>query len=718
MSGNIERLYDLLPIIYRQLDLKRSEATQKGPPLRAFMAVLQHLYSHLEENIATLYGNWFIETCEQWCIPYIGELIGMRDLTLDTGFPGGRRALVANTVGYRRRKGTIDVLSNVIRDATGWRAMAVEFSRFLSVTQAMNHVRPHGGRTIDLKNLPLLERLDTPFDTAAHGADIRGVPMRGVSPLPRPDVRRGKYNIPNIGIFLWRLPVYPVTMGRAFNNGSGRFTFNPMGVAVPLFNLPETPSGADREPREANLPTALLRNPWFLSKHGDANDYPPAFNIYFRKAPDLEFNRLDLDKMHIRKLPPLVGLEAANAPEQPGKTRAPYDGAPVQADIDPVNGQIQFRGNFRPHDVRVDYSYAFSADIGGGPYMRPEQPEEPRLEKPWTGIVYSGLPRQLEGTREKENTFFFSSLEAALGEWKKKTGGMESCTIRIIDNATYTLPTGPISLTAAHLVIGADPGQCPCLVGNLSLHTPDAGSKVELNGIWLDGTVTLDGPLQFSLLHSTLRPRTGAPLSGASLKAAAGGHPGLMVALSHSITGPLQLPADIQLLEIKHSIIDGLSGYAVSSARVDPRRHDGGPEPFGPPAIIDTSTFLGPVSLRRLEAATGVLFAGPLKVKNPNTGYIRYSYLPSGSRSPVNYQCLTGMPQDNTGAFFTSRHYGQPGYVQLGPGCPPEVKTGAENGAEIGAFNHLHHPQRQESMDNVLKQYFPYGLKPEVFYVT
>lgn len=38
------------------------------------------------------------------------------------------RAWVANTLAYRRRKGTALVLEQLARDVTGWPATAVEFS--------------------------------------------------------------------------------------------------------------------------------------------------------------------------------------------------------------------------------------------------------------------------------------------------------------------------------------------------------------------------------------------------------------------------------------------------------------------------------------------------------------------------------------------------------------------------------------------------------------
>ena len=53
-----------------------------------------------------------------------------------------QRAQVANTLAYRRRKGTAAVLEQLARDVTGWNASVVEFFQLLATTQYMNHLRP------------------------------------------------------------------------------------------------------------------------------------------------------------------------------------------------------------------------------------------------------------------------------------------------------------------------------------------------------------------------------------------------------------------------------------------------------------------------------------------------------------------------------------------------------------------------------------------------
>ena len=188
MSLAAERLYALLPAVYRVRD------EQQGKPLHALVSLIAHELEALEENIEQLYDDQFIETCEEWVAPYIGDLIGYRPLHGVAAAVASPRAEVANTIAYRRRKGTAAMLEQLARDVTDWPARAVEFFEQLATTQYMNHVRLHAPATADLRSTPRMLQAGGPFNAVAHTAEMR-----------RPESRAGRYNIPNVGLFLWRL---------------------------------------------------------------------------------------------------------------------------------------------------------------------------------------------------------------------------------------------------------------------------------------------------------------------------------------------------------------------------------------------------------------------------------------------------------------------------------------------------------------------------------
>ncbi len=126
-----DRLYKLLPTVYRQRD-----ADQEFP-LQALLRVITEQVIVVEQDIAQLYDNWFIETCQDWVVPYIADLIGYQ-VVHEAGEPDNAttpegqlrnkilipRRDVANTIRDRRRKGTLALLEQLASDVAGWPARA------------------------------------------------------------------------------------------------------------------------------------------------------------------------------------------------------------------------------------------------------------------------------------------------------------------------------------------------------------------------------------------------------------------------------------------------------------------------------------------------------------------------------------------------------------------------------------------------------------------
>src|SRR5512134_2582018 len=111
-----DRLYELLPVVYRLRDAER------GEPLRALLSIINDELNAVEADITGLYENWFIETADEWVVPYIGDLLGVRGLNTINTTAFSQRAYVANTLYYRRRKGTAWILGKLAQDVTGWSA--------------------------------------------------------------------------------------------------------------------------------------------------------------------------------------------------------------------------------------------------------------------------------------------------------------------------------------------------------------------------------------------------------------------------------------------------------------------------------------------------------------------------------------------------------------------------------------------------------------------
>jgi len=172
MSPDAQQLYELLPAVFRVRD------ADNGEPLKALMQVIAGEASILQDKIRQLYDDEFIETCASWVIPYIGDLVGANSVYEIAAAASGRRAEVANTIGYRRRKGTLIALEQVCMDVSGMPALAVEFFRRVITTESMRHVRPHHSGQVDLRHGLRLEKISSAFDTLNRTVDVRRIAPR------------------------------------------------------------------------------------------------------------------------------------------------------------------------------------------------------------------------------------------------------------------------------------------------------------------------------------------------------------------------------------------------------------------------------------------------------------------------------------------------------------------------------------------------------------
>ena len=69
-------------------------------------------------------------------------------------------------------------------------------------------------------------------------------------------------------------------------------------------------------------------------------------------------------------------------------------------------------------------------------------------------------------------------------------------------------------------------------------------------------------------------------------------------------------------------------------------------------------------------------------------------------------------------ATFHSLSYGDPDYAQLTRRTPEEIRTGAEDGSEMGVFHDLFAPQREENLGIRLDEYLRFGLEAGFFFET
>jgi hypothetical protein len=260
----IDRLYQLLPAIYRMRD-----AAGKYP-LQALLRAVAEQVNVVEDDINQLYENWFIETADDWAVPYIADLIGYRavpsaGIAQDDATAKGRllnkllipRREVANTIRYRRGKGRLSTLEQLAADVSGWPVHGVEFFKLLGWNQNIDHLHLTRAHTANIRNSNQLDLLNGPFDHFAHTVDVRRVDSTRT---------QGLYNIPSVGMFMWRLNSDSVTHSSAYcaeNAGPHCMTFSVLGQDAPLFIAPQSRAGECHPGREINYPAAIRRHGFY-----------------------------------------------------------------------------------------------------------------------------------------------------------------------------------------------------------------------------------------------------------------------------------------------------------------------------------------------------------------------------------------------------------------------------------------------------------------------
>lgn len=707
MTFDLARIYALLPAIDRIRDAAEGDGVEGGP-LRALLSIVAGEVAVLEENLTQLYEDQFVETCAEWVVPYIGDLLGLQPQQATRRGPFSQRALVANALAARRRKGTALMLEQVARDATLWPARAVELFQLLATTQSTVHVRPASLATVDLRQADALARLGTAFDTVAHGVDVRHIASR-----------RGRYNIPNVAIFLWRLRSYPLTdalPGQISQTDRRRYLFSPLGDDAPLFTRPTGDGEFVELARQLDVPAPI-----------DRRQLAAALDAYYGADRSIAVTLAGQD---VREVYGVRVCDLSDLLDDQGNVigwgHLPGPGEPIA--IDPVLGRFAFPSDVVPEDLRVRFHYGFSADLGGGEYSR-----EASFDPDLTRLPAHGVPSPNP------------TIQSARGAL-----GRESGIIRIEGSGRFD-ETPVIDVTAGqHVALYAADERRPLLrlSGELTIDSLDGG-EVTINGLLIaGGVVRITGPLRrLRLQHCTLVPGIslavdGTPQQPAMPSLIVDGAPNhvVEVVIESSIVGPLRLSGSRASATVRDSIVDApIGGTGVAIAGSD----DG--MVAGPPLTIEQTTVFGTVHVRELTLAANCIFVDEVRSARVQAGCVRFSYVPPRSLTPRRFRCQPDLasqaaldearmvnplltPAERAAIAsgiesrlkprFTERTYGRPAFAQLAAGSPIEICAGAEDGAEMGAFHDLYQPQREANLRARLDEFLRFGLEAGILNAT
>lgn len=735
-----DSVYALLPEILRERD-EREAATPGSSPLRDLMSVIQAEIDALHGGLEQLYDDWFIETCASWVVPYLADLVG-RGLLRPLGpIPSDRRRAtararlivprrdVANTIAHRRRKGTLHLLEDLAEDVAAWPARAAESYRLLGWDQHLDHLHLDRGGTVDVRDVDGLVALNGPFDRLAHRVDVRTVDVQ--QPWTQ-----GRWNIASVALHVWRLGSYPITRApaRALDQIAGNaYTFSVFGNDAPLFARPE---------REPQLAIATERDrPVPITRHALARDIGALYgrnrSLFVEVAHEAQggegqsiaFEPIEAREVLVTSLRRSDGSDGW--PDLAWPRGDPEHSAPrPRIAIDPEAGRLMFPPEEEGLDrVRVSYRYGFSAAMGGGEYRR-------SVYDPDSG-PFTVIPL---GVGERHTT-----LAEAVAAWHASSVGGQRRAPGIIEIMDSDVYGGPVDITVGEgesLQLRARVGARPVIrildthVDKREALTVKGAGCFTLDGLLVEGRgVEVRGDIrELRIRHSTLVP--GWALDG-DCNPQHGGEASLRirakrttVSIEQSILGPIHVLHDEVAnapyrIRIADSILDGNR----PSEPVIQRATGGAAH-----VVLDIrrTTVIGRILAHAVELGEDAIFLGGLSVERRQVGCLRFCYVPEPLRTPSRYRC---QPETAVAEFaaagktdpllearivprFTTRRYGKPGYAQLRLDCADEVREGASDEAEMGAFHDLYQPQRISNLRMRLDESTPAAMDAGLIFAT
>jgi hypothetical protein len=581
------------------------------------------------------------------------------------------------------------VLQQLAQDATQWNASVVEFFQLLATTQYMRHIRPGNLSMSPIRNVDALVWSATPFDTLTHTADVRSIMLN-----------RGKYNISNVGIFLWRIQAFSSTEAPAFPvddvAACYRFRFNPLGKDLPLYQkaLPEV--NVTHLAGAMEVPQPMLRR--VLRENLQSFYYGPTNSLQlFANSSAIPGEQVCV-------------CDLSDATDSFGNVTG-WNNLPVgMISVDPVLGRLAFPSSqAAPTSVLVSYYYGFPAAIGGGEYDR--------LTSFQSGLVpILQVPKDRPTIQQALDDIYATG---GVVEIQNNAYYFETLSIRVNANTTIELRAAdtmrPVLVAGAAIEVTGGPDSTLLINGLLvsggSIHVPVTDGQGNANEL---------GSLE--LQHCTLAPgdspAIGTIPAAPDMTRVVFECPNAALVIKTSIIGGLRA-VETTTVTIADSVLDG--GGETVPAYLAPNE-----ESPGAPLTVMNTTIIGKIYTRIMEASNTIFYGrltaddpwlSPVMAERVQEGCVRFCYLPQGSRVPSPYRCQPANAEDAAGIqpVFNSLNYGDADYCQLNAVTDIRITQGADDGSEMGVFHQLYQPQRISNLRTRLDEYLRFGLDAGIF---
>lgn len=762
-----EKLWSWVPEIYRTLDAE--------PPanhaLRALIELVAAEAALLRRDIDRLWDDQAIELCDDWAIAYLGALVSV--VPMSPVNPRARRLAAARAIAYQRRKGTPTVLQMAIRDIGGIEGRVVEAFRRLvrhphrldidTIARGSVTGSPGGG-FVDLADPRILGLTDGAFDEAAHFHDPRR--LRGP---------HGRYGIRKVNLHLFPYRSVQIDLPTPEEIAPGRSTLDPSGRDVALWQRGQALDRGPTELREVDMPIAILCRRFNASSHvlsaealAAINDpaldaaLAPLLDVRFPSARAFRRNvaaRLSpaqrtafygalLDATLEPEAPRAVlwgdSLALTNAAEHTDAALSPSAVLAADLDdwtvtpedhvavvVDPERGRVIEGPAFAEQPLFADRLHlgifdavgAVGLRVGGGALPPADSTLPSGATGGGGGFTSAGpvavtLPAPLIGTHRFDTS---RTYEPALPAGRTYSG----ITQARLDAADGTRPhvrfrpgagTLDLTFTAAAPVEGETRSlEIDGLWLGLLAETisPEAVADPSDPATPVTARIVLDGDFdRVTLRHVTLDPggerARATPLQAVAIPQVRLEIEGQVdvLTIDRCITGPIrETNADPALcnpgqISICDSIVQAIR---PDEAAIRTR--------LGHVSLI-RSTVLGRVEVARLYASNS-LIRGRTRVTDSQHGCFRYSATGrAGAVLPPQFE--SHVPEGRLPLhWFRSIRFGDADFAVLSATAPQAVIRGAENGAEMGAFNGRALGVLMEDLARQVRDLLPVGQTPQ-----
>ena len=753
----LEKLWALVPEVYRNAD--------SAGAFRELIGLIAEDAADVRRSIDRLWEDQHIETSDDWAVPYIGELVGARLVSAQD--LRARRVDVANTVRFRRRRGTPELLETLTRALSGWDVVLEEGFRQLArlrhrldgpvEREGFFTNTPLGG-TADLRRPVGAEIAAGPFGEFFHTLDAR-----------RLTGQMGRVGVRKLNFHLYRLRAFEMTDTDpvAYQDPDGlgflrTFTFDPSGRAVPLFfsgqgSGPDAkdaflqPNLVNIEPREWDvvqpMRCRLLNHAAYeitvsaiLALQAVANPPLPSDEAALASLLGRRFNSEDqlrqclLDRgAAISATPPdwYVALLAEALAEETGKAQLYPRSVQLIANGSEILNERVIAGNLadpRRHPIPAGNIAEAMIHPEEGTFAS-VPPDNPADFVPQVGRYYYGFSAEVGGGPYPRRPLDTAPSRTASGGTVPDGGVLQGDGLLIEDNRTYNLTLSaalPLD-SLALLTVGAQSRPFVRLIGDTPAIQPAAiESQLMIDGGWYaaqdpDGNLNPGDPVDLTIEGAGSAVPGDFDFDRVEIRFATL-DPGGQRADGVPIP-PLRLRirARIRTLILRNAITGPIivedAGAAdpsvvdeliVCRSIVDASQTTGRiaiSNPFGR-VTLEEATVFGHLDALRLDANASIV-AGRIRVVNNQEGCFRFSATldAPGRRLPPGYRHFVGpVPA----GFFNSRRFGDPLYAQLSPLALP-LATGAENGSEMGVFSHLLTPIKLASIRAKVDEFGPVG---------